>query len=92
VGEEGSRYRELMLEAITLALQPLCVDEDYDFARSTIAQDFAELGEEMMSYRDAVRPPPIEVLFFQRKLGGMFLLATRLKARVNVHRLIEPFL
>ena len=27
-----------------------------------------------------------------RKLGGMFLLASRLKARVNVHQLIQQFL
>ena len=36
MGEEGSEYRALILELFTLALEPLCVDEVYDFSRSDI--------------------------------------------------------
>ena len=92
VGEEDSEYREMILQAFELALEPLCEDVPYDFATSTIAQEFAEMGESMMAYREVMQPPPIQAVFFQRKLGGMFMLATRLKARVNVHQLIAPFL
>jgi hypothetical protein len=35
--------------------------------------------------------PPPDIAFIQRKLGGMFLLATRLKAQVNSHRLIAKY-
>lgn len=92
VGQEGSEFREVALRAFELVLEPLCEDVDYDFSNSTIAQEMAEMGETMMDYRDEMAPPPIEAVFFQRKLGGMFLLATRLKARVNVHQLILRWL
>ena len=36
--------------------------------------------------------PPIDALFLQRKMAGLFLLATRLRARVPVRELIEPYL
>ena len=36
--------------------------------------------------------PPTDAVYFHRKLGGMFLLASRLKARVNVHQLITRFI
>ena len=40
-----------------------------------------------------VPPPlPIEVLLLQRKFGGVFLLASRLGARVDVVGLLRPYL
>ncbi len=38
------------------------------------------------------RPPPPETLFLQRKLGGTFLLCTRLRARVDARALLEEAL
>lgn len=92
IGEDGGEYRAMILRVFELVLEPLREDVEYDFATSTIAQEMAEMSENMMDYRDEMAPPPIEAVFFQRKLGGMFMLATRLKARVNVHQLILPWL
>lgn len=92
VGEEDGEYREMVLRAFELILEPLREDIEYDFAASTIAQEMAQMSESIMDYRDEMAPPPIETVFFQRKLGGMFMLATRLKARVNVHQLMLPWL
>jgi len=36
--------------------------------------------------------PPIDTLFIQRKLGGIYLLAARLKARVDVRAMLRPWL
>ncbi|MGY6412163.1 MAG: ABC1 kinase family protein [Alkalilacustris sp.] len=36
--------------------------------------------------------PPAEVLFIQRKLGGLYLLAHRLRARVDAHALVTRWL
>jgi hypothetical protein len=35
--------------------------------------------------------PPAETLFLHRKIGGMYLLATKLRARVNLRALVEPY-
>jgi hypothetical protein len=35
--------------------------------------------------------PPADALFFHRKLGGLYLLATKLNAGVNIQALFEPY-
>jgi len=39
--------------------------------------------------RDLMHVPPAETLFLHRKIGGMYLLATRLRARVGLRALVE---
>ncbi len=89
MGEENSDYRGLILELFALALEPLCMDEPYDFARSNIPGRMSELAESVKNFPEFWQAPPTDAVYFHRKLGGMFLLASRLKARVNVYRLIE---
>ena len=89
MGEEGSEYRTLVLELFMLALEPLCTDEDYDFSRSNIPARMSELGESIRDHSEFWQAPPTDAVYFHRKLGGMFLLASRLKASVNVYQLIK---
>ncbi len=42
--------------------------------------------------REFWHTPPAAALFLHRKLGGLYLLAARLKARVDVARLAQSFL
>jgi predicted unusual protein kinase regulating ubiquinone biosynthesis (AarF/ABC1/UbiB family) len=92
MGEADSDYRELVLELFDLALEPLCHDVDYDFAHSDMSRKMSELGEEATRHKDFWQAPPTDAVYFHRKLGGMFMLASRLKARVNVNQLIQRFL
>jgi hypothetical protein len=92
MGEEGGEYRELVLQLFLLALEPLRDDADYDFARSDMARKMSELGEQVSNYKDFWQAPPTDSVYFHRKLGGMFMLASRLKARVNVHQLMQRWL
>lgn len=89
MGEPGSEYRALLQQLLVVALQPLANDTAYDFARSDMARKLSSLGEEVGRYREFWRTPPTDVLYFHRKVGGMYLLATRLKARVNVYQLMR---
>ena len=89
MGDEDSEYRELVLELFLLALEPLRHEGAYDFARSDMARRMSELAEEVSAYRDFWRAPPTDAMYFHRKLGGMFLLASRLKARVEVNQLVR---
>jgi len=92
MGEENSSYRELVLELFMLALEPLCVDEVYDYSRSDIPARMSELAEGVKEYTEFWEAPPTDAVYFHRKLGGMFLLAGRLKARVNGYQLISHLL
>jgi predicted unusual protein kinase regulating ubiquinone biosynthesis (AarF/ABC1/UbiB family) len=92
MGDDDTEYRELVLELFLLALEPLRHEGLYDFARSDMARRMSELAEEISDYRDFWRAPPTDAMYFHRKLGGMFLLASRVKARVDVNQLIQRWL
>ena len=92
VGEENSEYQELVLELFLLALEPLSQEGSYDFGRSDMPARMSELGESITDYRDFWKAPPTDAVYFHRKLGGMFMLASRLKARVNVNELMQQWL
>lgn len=92
MGDEDSQYRALVLELFLIALEPLCHEGMYDFGRSDMARRMSALAEEIADYRDFWRAPPTEAMYFHRKLGGMFLLASRVKARVDVNQLVRRFI
>lgn len=89
MGDDDTQYRELVLELFLLALEPLRHEGVYDFAHSDMARRMSALAEEVSEYRDFWRAPPTDAMYFHRKLGGMFLLASRVKARVDVNQLVK---
>ncbi|TGD74371.1 AarF/ABC1/UbiB kinase family protein [Mangrovimicrobium sediminis] len=91
-GDEDGEYRQLLLDIFLLVLEPLQVEGEYDFGESDMLQRMSAMGEEVGHYRDFWQAPPTDAMYFHRKLGGMFLLATRLKARVDVKALLDRFL
>lgn len=92
VGEPGSAYRELMLAVFELVLEPVHTAGPYDFAASDLAARIAALGEQVTNFREFWQAPPTDAVYFHRKLGGMFMLATRLGARVDVNALIRRWI
>ena len=92
VGDENSEYQELVLELFLLALEPLSQEGAYDFGSSDMPARMSELGESITDYRDFWKAPPTDAVYFHRKLGGMFMLASRLKARVDVNELMQHWL
>jgi len=92
MGDADSEYRALVLEMFLLALEPMRQEGPYDFARSSMARNLSALSEQISDFRDFWRAPPTDAVYFHRKLGGMFLLASRLKACVDVNALIRRWL
>ncbi len=89
IGDADTEYRELVLEMFLLALEPLSQDSLYDFGCSSMPTRMAELGRRITDFRDFWQAPPTDAVYFHRKLGGMFMLASRVGARVNVHALMQ---
>lgn len=92
IGDEDSVYRELVLELLLLALEPLRFDEPYDFGASEMPARLSELGQRATEHADFWHAPPTDVVYFHRKLGGMFMLAARMQARVNANELMQRWL
>jgi len=80
--------REVILQIFILAAEPLRHRGAYDFAASDLAQRIQALGMSVSRQPKDWHSPPPDVLFLHRKMGGLFLLAARLGAKVNVHSLL----
>jgi predicted unusual protein kinase regulating ubiquinone biosynthesis (AarF/ABC1/UbiB family) len=88
VVEDGSdAYREFVLDIFAIALEPLTTDGPYDFGASDISTRLSEIGATAQDFREFWHAPPSDAVFFHRKVGGMFLLAQRLGARVDLKAL-----
>lgn len=63
----------------------------FDFATDDLAARLRRRGMEIGGERALWHIPPAETLFVQRKVGGLYLLAARLGARVDFPALLAPF-
>ena len=86
------KQRQLVLDMFVLACEPLRHAGDYDFGQSDLAARIRDSGLALSMDRDFWHTPPADTIFLHRKLGGLYLLAARLKARVNVQNLAANFL
>jgi predicted unusual protein kinase regulating ubiquinone biosynthesis (AarF/ABC1/UbiB family) len=64
----------------------------FDFSRTDFVNDMREEGMTIAADRRNWHIPPSDTLFVQRKLGGVFLLASRLKARVDVNSMLRRYI
>ncbi|MEM7597308.1 MAG: AarF/ABC1/UbiB kinase family protein [Pseudomonadota bacterium] len=85
-------FRRLILEMNGLVFEHVRRADVMDFATSTLSAEMNAKGRVLAETNYVPPPLPMDLLFIQRKVAGMFLLATRLKARVRVRALIEEAL
>lgn len=78
-------------EMIALATMMLNADGPFDFGKTALLDNIRDKGLGIAADRRNWHIPPTDTLFVQRKLGGVFLLATKLKARVDVRSLLEQY-
>jgi hypothetical protein len=92
--DSGTQARHIaaVLDLFEIALEPLRFDGAFDFGTTGMAPRLREAGLSLGLDRDFWHIPPMDALLLHRKLGGLFLLAARLQARVNVRQLALPYL
>ena len=71
---------------------PIIQDQSFDFSNPNLISDMEILSKQFIANSDKVSIPPIETLLIQRKIGGIFLLARRFRARINLKKLIHHFI
>ncbi|HHF3262939.1 ABC1 kinase family protein [Vibrio alginolyticus] len=84
--------RQAILDLVKMACEPMLVDEPYDFKASDLAQKLREVGTILSMEQEYWHTPPADALFLHRKIGGMYLLAARIGAKVNIRQLVQPYL
>jgi len=80
------------IDLMFLVCEPFRRPGVYDFARSTLAGRARDAGFDLAFRKGFLRAPPPETVFLHRKLVGSFLLCARIRARVDVGRILRPLL
>lgn len=75
-----------------LALAPFRGQGPFDFGDRSVTARLRDRGMDFARDRSVWHVPPADTLFVQRKLGGVYLLASRLGARVDIRGLLAPWL
>ncbi len=92
LGDKSTPARDAEIVALVdIVMEPLRAGGLFDFGKSDMATRLRDRGLTLAADRTYWHIPPVDILFLQRKFGGMFLLATQLKARVAVGDLLARF-
>ncbi|MBM7066446.1 AarF/ABC1/UbiB kinase family protein [Actibacterium sp. 188UL27-1] len=82
------KHQNQILDMFAMAMEPVQAGGTFDFAETDLAGRLRMAGMEIAAERDFWHIPPMDTLYVQRKMGGIYLLASRLKARINLSPLI----
>ncbi|WP_411291507.1 ABC1 kinase family protein [Sphingorhabdus sp.] len=87
--EVNAREIDRLVEA---AIDMLQQPGPFDFSRTDFVTEMRDEGMTIAADRRNWHIPPSDPLFVQRKLGGIFLLASRLKAQVDVRSMLDRYI
>ncbi len=85
-------YQDLVLTIFKLVFEPFRQSGVYDFEQAQLSQRLSELGDQAYDFKRYWQTPPTDILYLHRKLGGLYLLAARLRAKVNMQALLGQWL
>ena len=84
-------HRAIMMEMFNLGMDAVRLDNIFDFDRNPLFTQLRDRGLEIGTERDFWHVPATETLLVQRKVAGTYLLAARLRAKVNLNTIVQQF-
>ncbi len=90
--QTAAHHQRIMIDMFEMSMEPLKRPGAFDFARNDLAMRMRDAGMALGADRGFWHIPPMDTLFMQRKFSGVYMLATRLKARVDLRAIIESYL
>ncbi|WP_434926998.1 ABC1 kinase family protein [Shewanella sp. HL-SH2] len=85
----SAEQQALIVDIFHQACEPLRHNGEYDFAQSRLAKRVTDAARSMSTQQDEWHTPPMDAIFIHRKLAGIYLLAAKIKAKVNVQALFS---
>lgn len=89
--DTAPHHQALIQSMFTIAMEPLRQNTPFDFGRSDLLERLRDMGLAIGSDRALAHVPPAATLFLHRKIGGMYLMAAKLRARVALRPMIETY-
>jgi predicted unusual protein kinase regulating ubiquinone biosynthesis (AarF/ABC1/UbiB family) len=90
--DDAPGYSASIVKLLRTATEPVRDQRPFPFRNTDLAQRMSEVVIDMRVREKFGRLPPTEVLFLHRKLGGLYLLLSRLAATLPVRTLLAPHL
>ena len=84
-------HRDLIQSMFTVAMAPVRQDAPFDFGQSDLLERLRDMGLAIGNDRTLSHVPPAATLFLHRKIGGMYLMAAKLRARVALRPMVEAY-
>ena len=88
---DAPAYASAILQLLRMATEPARISGSFDFTENDLAERMSQLLYKLRVESRLWRMPPPEILFLHRKLGGMYMLCSKLRARVDVGKLVEQY-
>jgi predicted unusual protein kinase regulating ubiquinone biosynthesis (AarF/ABC1/UbiB family) len=89
-GAGSAAHRTGVMDMLGVLIAPMQAGK-FDFGNHDLSAIVRDRGMQLAMDKSNWHIPPIDTLFVQRKIGGMFMLASRLKAVVDVRKIIQPY-
>lgn len=86
------KHRQAILDMGEQAFEPFCLAGEYDFGSSDLPARIRNGGMALGLDKTFWQLPPADAMLLQRKFGGLYLLAIRLKARVDLNAVAQAAL
>ncbi|WP_108812522.1 AarF/UbiB family protein [Sphingorhabdus sp. Alg231-15] len=90
--DAADHHQEAIMDMFEMSMAPLRKKGPIDFADNAIAQELRDEGMRFAAARDFWHVPPVDTVFIHRKFGGVYMLANRLKAKVDIRTMLEAYL
>jgi predicted unusual protein kinase regulating ubiquinone biosynthesis (AarF/ABC1/UbiB family) len=89
--DTASRHQHLIMQLFATAMAPIRQETPFDFGRSDLLERLRDMGLAIGNERELSHVPPAETLFLHRKIGGVYMIAAKLRARVALRPLVEKY-
>lgn len=90
--DTAPHHQALIQSMFDVAMGPVRQKGPFDFGTSTLLDHLRDMGLAIGNDRDLAHVPPVATLFLHRKIGGMYLMAAKLRARVSLRPMVERYL
>ncbi len=84
-------HQDLIQAIFDTAMAPLRQDSPFDFGSSNLLERLRDMGLAIGNDRTLAHVPPAATLFLHRKIGGMYLMAAKLRARIALRPMVEAY-
>ena len=89
--DTAPHHQDLIQAMFTTAMGPVRQATPFDFGTSDLLERLRDMGLAIGRERELAHVPPAATLFLHRKIGGMYLMATKLRARVALRPMVEAY-